>query len=289
MRPVIIIGAARSGTKFLRDILGSGDNAAAIPFDVNYIWREGSEHRKDDELDPLSLSLESRNSIRKALLGQARKSSRREFDVLIEKTVSNSLRVDYVDAVFPDALYVYLTRDGRDVVESAYRCWNQKPDIRYVFRKLRSFPFKHWRYGLWYLRTSLAPMTRAQSLRTWGPRYSGLAEDLRDLPLMRVVARQWKRSVELSEEHFQRIDPARVFRVRYESLIDSADVVESVCRFAGVSGINGVLRRYEQSLNPPCVNGWLTRLNAEQRALVIEEIGGTLSRLGYTKAATGGE
>ena len=51
---VIIIGAARSGTKYLRDVLATAPNAARVPYDINYIWRYGSESHPDDAL-PASL------------------------------------------------------------------------------------------------------------------------------------------------------------------------------------------------------------------------------------------
>jgi hypothetical protein len=46
-RPVIILGAARSGTKYLRDILATAPNAARVTYGINYIRRYGSEDHPD--------------------------------------------------------------------------------------------------------------------------------------------------------------------------------------------------------------------------------------------------
>jgi len=50
--PVILLGAGRSGTKFLRDILDASNDIAVIPFDIGYVWRYGNENLEHDELTP---------------------------------------------------------------------------------------------------------------------------------------------------------------------------------------------------------------------------------------------
>ncbi len=47
---VIVIGAARSGTKVLREMLAASPNVAAVSFDVNFIWRTGNEGEANDVL-----------------------------------------------------------------------------------------------------------------------------------------------------------------------------------------------------------------------------------------------
>ena len=97
---VIVIGAARSGTKFLRDILAAGKGVAAVPYDVNYVWRFGAESVPDDCLDPAQVTDKQRRFIRRTLPALAHM---KQGEVLVEKTVSNALRVAYVEAVLPQA------------------------------------------------------------------------------------------------------------------------------------------------------------------------------------------
>ena len=50
--PIIILGAARSGTKMLRKALASHPDLHAIPYDINYVWKYGSYQLPHDELRP---------------------------------------------------------------------------------------------------------------------------------------------------------------------------------------------------------------------------------------------
>ena len=122
LRPVVILGAARSGTKLLRSIVAASPQYAAVPHDVNYVWRTLAPQHPNDALPATALTPAKLSRVRRLLLGMAGISDgqRRQF---VEKTVSNTLRVPLVDQVLPDALYVHLVRDGRDVTESALRCW----------------------------------------------------------------------------------------------------------------------------------------------------------------------
>ena len=123
--PVIIIGAARSGTKFIRDVLASADGVCAVPYDVNYIWRSGLPSNTHDALQPEQLSEKSVSKIRNSLSSLAGVEA---GEVLVEKTVSNSLRVKYVEKVFPNARYVHIVRDGRESTYSAMKQWVARPD-----------------------------------------------------------------------------------------------------------------------------------------------------------------
>jgi hypothetical protein len=58
--PIFLVGAARSGTKFLRDILVAGQGTAAVPYDLNYIWRYRVADVSHDILDPSHLSAKQR-------------------------------------------------------------------------------------------------------------------------------------------------------------------------------------------------------------------------------------
>ncbi len=49
--PVIIIGAPRSGTNMLRDVLTSFEKIGTWPCDeINYIWRHGNVRYPSDEI-----------------------------------------------------------------------------------------------------------------------------------------------------------------------------------------------------------------------------------------------
>ena len=177
--PIFIIGAARSGTKFLRDCLLGDPRICAVPYDVNYIWRYGAATGSDDVLTPEGLDPRRSGFIRTALARQARL---KPGGILLEKTVSNSLRVPFVDAIFPEARYIHLVRDGRDVATSAMKEWVSPPDYGRLLHKLWRIPVASIPYLFWYARKSVLSRRRSAGARVavWGAALSrdrGRCED----------------------------------------------------------------------------------------------------------------
>ena len=145
--PVFIIGAARSGTKFLRDVLAASPEVACVPYDINYVWRYKNENYSHDALAVDSVTEKVTASIRRNISSL---SGVKINQILVEKTVSNSLRVPFVATVCPNAHFVHLVRDGRAVTESAMRQWKKKPDISSLVTKLRQMPLGSFNYVSWF-------------------------------------------------------------------------------------------------------------------------------------------
>ena len=122
-RPIIIVAAGRSGSKLLRGILASHWDAICFPREINYIWRHGNLDFPTDELQPENARPEVVQYIRKRF-DKVRSGQGKQR--VIEKTCANSLRVDFVHTIFPEAYFVHLVRDGRAVAESARRRWRAR-------------------------------------------------------------------------------------------------------------------------------------------------------------------
>ena len=150
-QPVFIIGAARSGTKYLRDILALASNAAKVPYDINYVWRYGSENHADDSL-PLSLLSSRKRAFIRAQVYRLSKASPEDETIVFEKTVGNSLRVPFVRGVFPEARFIHLVRDGRAVTESAMRQWREPVSWSRLLEKIRGLPLENIGYAAWFVR-----------------------------------------------------------------------------------------------------------------------------------------
>lgn len=228
LRPVVILGGARSGTKLLRSIIAASPHYAPVPHDVNYVWRTLAPQHPNDALPASALAPAKVSRVRRLLLGMAGigDGDRRQF---VEKTVSNTLRIPLVDHVLPDALYIHLVRDGRDVTESALRCWQAPPEFGRLLDKLRDFP---WRtcsgYALAQARGILQKYaSHNRRLPVWGPAYPGIQRDLQRITLPEVCAWQWRRTVEAARQDLRSIPGDRWIEVRYEELVKNHDGVVS--------------------------------------------------------------
>ena len=145
-QPLILVGAGRSGTKILRDVLSTHPDIDSVPFDVNYIWTIGNSKATDDLLTPDRLNTTNRSRIIQLFTKQSKGAP-----FLLEKTVSNTLRLPFVLKVFPEAKFIHLIRDGRDVTESVSRQWGETREISYFFKKLKTFPLRYaFRYLMGY-------------------------------------------------------------------------------------------------------------------------------------------
>lgn len=277
--PIIIVGAARSGTKFLRDLLASADGVKAVPYDVNYVWRYGVPWDADDRLDPARISVEQADFIRKML---PRLAKLRDGEILIEKTVATTLRVAYAHAVYPHARFVHLTRDGRDVVESSMRQWEAAPDWRALFTKLRGIPFKNIDYALWFAGNMISGLASGRKGgRIWGPRYPGINQDALTKSIVELCSLQWKHSVRIASHELSLLPEEQVFNIRYESLVSSPDALAKLISGLGLPDRDSILAAYAKSVKPGRKERW-KELPEEEQTRMIDIIKPTLNELGYS-------
>lgn len=217
--PLIIIGAGRSGTNALRDVLTRLPGLETWPCDeINAIWRHGNVGRKDDEFRAEDATPEVRGFIRKAFVNFWKESGRPP--VVVEKTCANALRIEFVNAVFPEAKFIHIVRSGPDVIASAVKRWRgemELPTLPYYLAKLKYVPFTDLpRYAFSFASNRLAlALGREKRFSAWGPRFHGLA-DLADEPIETICARQWIACTSRSLEHLAQLPDDRHRQVRYE-------------------------------------------------------------------------
>ena len=275
-QPVFLIGAARSGTKLLRDVIANHPSIDRVPYDINFIWRLGNEATPHDKLTPEQISPVIAKRITRKLASFCKGAP-----YLIEKTVSNCLRVPFLDALFPNAKYIFLVRDGRDVVESSYRQWTAKPDMEYVFKKAFSYPLLDapgyaFSYAIGMFRKFFSRNSR--HVPTWGPRYAGIDQDVKTKHLIEVCGIQWAKSVEKAAEALQRINPDRVYEVRYEEFVQNPDfVLHDLGNFLGLRlNSNGLEVITTENIG----KGW-DKLHSKQQEWVYPLIREALELTGY--------
>ncbi|HBY67004.1 MAG TPA: sulfotransferase [Flavobacteriaceae bacterium] len=219
--PVIIIGAGRSGTNMLRDIITSIDGFKTWDCDeINPIWRYGNRDFPTDELPVEKLSPRIKKYIRGRFNSLHKKTG---ANFIVEKTCANSLRLNYVHAIFPNAKYIIINRDGRDVVPSAMKRWVSSFELKYTLKKLRYVPitdlsFYIWRFGFNRLKKIFS---NTENLAFWGPLYSGIEEDVKTKSLLETCANQWQICAEKTIEHREYIYSEKIFDIKYEEFVSN--------------------------------------------------------------------
>lgn len=232
-QPIILIGSARSGTKILRDTIATHPDVNKIGFDINFIWKRFNEDIEHDKLEPSLASKKVINYIRRYF-----KKSVQDKPILIEKTVSNTLRIPFVHKVFPDAKFIFLYRDGRDAVESVMRQWGQAPSSNYLIKKFLSVPFIDVTP---YLFSYLIDLVRIKlKLKTtndyvWGVKHPNYEKDLKNKSLLEFCAIQWNHCIQtmLTEQNTNSIN---MITIKYEDFINQPRVeLKKVGKFIGLS------------------------------------------------------
>ena len=226
-KPVIIIGAGRSGTNMLRDVLTQVSTIHTWPCDeINYIWRYGNRSFVTDEFSADMATDKVRDYIRMQFQSLANTLPMHDDSnehVVLEKTCANSLRVEFVDVVLPEARYIYLVRDGRDVVASAMKRWKAPLDIPYLAAKAKYVPKSDLPYyASHYLLNRVQKIYNPEArLGIWGPKFEGWQNTVANHDLATVCATQWARCVELSNQAFSGIAGHRVHKLRYEDFVQN--------------------------------------------------------------------
>ena len=282
-RPIVILGAARSGTKFLRGVVAGVPGFLATPFDSNHIWRIGNAASPDDQLSPACITDRTAEVIRDALWKLAAPGGAPSGSALVEKTVSNSLRPDFVERVLPGAHYILLLRDGRDVVESTYRMWLAPPDAGGLRRKLTSLPVRALPYAAWYAINMAMGKVRGRGVGVWGVRYRGIARDIERFSVPEVCAHQWRTCVEASLEFASRVPSSRLIQLRYEDLISNPLSLEALAEFLGIGelGRQSLSSALQRTIRVPEASRWTETFDERTREQILEIISPLQRRLGY--------
>jgi hypothetical protein len=284
-QPVIIVGAARSGTNMLRDALTQLAGLATWPCDeINYIWRHYHATYPTDELTAAHATAKVRRYVRGAFKRLARRTGARW---IVEKTCASSLRVDFVHAILPEAKFNFLVRDGRDAAASAVKRWHSKLELRYTLRKARFVPLTDVPYYGWrFLRHRAHRLiSREHRLASWGPRFAGIDAMLNRTALPEVCAEQWRVCVERAADSFARVAPSRVHRVLYEDFVyRPTDEFINVLRFLNVPIARQDLSTLLSDISSSSVGNWQKQFDAQAAAAVNYRLSRTLMKFGYHDA-----
>jgi hypothetical protein len=278
---LIIIGAPRSGTNMVRDLICTLPGLGTWPCDeINFIWRHGNV-RYPSDVFPENLATDRVRKYVRSRFDSVARSYR--LDVVVEKTCANSLRVGFVDRIVPDARYVFLVRHGMDAVASAAQRWRGKLDVLYTLKKARFVPLGDVpRYAALFAGNRLFRLfSRDRRVANWGPRLENMQELLSRFSLEEVCALQWRECVERAAQTLANVGEDRVLRARYESVVDDPrSFLAQVADFLRV-GYRGEEASHYGWISPGRIGAGRDSLTPDARIAVERIIAGTLECYGY--------
>jgi hypothetical protein len=281
-RPVIILGAARSGTKLLRSVIASHPGMVAIPHDINFIWKYGNYRVRHDELTPANVTPRSAAFIRRFF--ERFRQGRADIRV-VEKTVSNTIRVDFVRTIFPSCQFIHLVRNGLDVSVSSMFQWQEKLDSGEVLDKLKYFPVRALptygvQYALTYLSRTLSGEKRVSS---WGVRLKDLDALVRRYSLLEVCGLQWSRCVEHTVNALTAVPETDKLEVHYELFVQKpVEEIERILAFLGLEMSDEVVYYIKDTVRVDQIGKWKSQLQPDALEMLLAQISGTMQQLGVS-------
>ncbi len=279
---LIIIGAGRSGTNMLRDILVQFAGLGTWPCDeINYIWRHGNRSFPTDAFTPKMATPKVKRYIRRQF---AKLATSQALETIVEKTCANSLRVGFVEEVLPKAKYIHIIRNGLDAAVSASERWTATLDLKYIFSKAKYVPPSDLPYyaGRYLLNRIQKLLSRKAQLAAWGPRFEGMEEVLCTNLLPVACAIQWQRCVTAAERELAQIPDHRVFHVQYEQFVaEPAKRLGEVLTWLDIKAEKSHIAEFTRNVFAGSVGRWQKKIDAETADAMIAQIRSTLKQFGY--------
>lgn len=245
-RPIFMIGCPRSGTTIAVRLFALHPDVANfseapeiwdphhyMDYEADHYWTAAAVRPED------AARLHARFEYHRRWHGKLR---------FLNKYPRSSVRLDYIRAVFPDAVFIHVVRDGRAVAASMLAFIRRSPR-----RQHGPMPFCH------------------------PPNWRGLVREDK----LEQVALQWREIVQHIRS--KRVELGAAYHeFRYEELCENPrQVLEAAYRFAGLPVDEDVLGRLPARLDSTNYK-WKTELNPEQIEKLLRIEGPLLAELGYT-------
>lgn len=269
-RPIIILSAPRSGSTLLFEVLSQNAALCTIGGESHAVIETIPELNvairgfRSNALGVEDATAEIIHRLKEGFASQLRHADGTNVSLpptairFLEKTPKNSLRVDFLNQVFPDALFIYLVRDPKENISSIMEAWRSKRFVTYP--QLPGF-------GDWSL---LLPENWPQQ---------------RGKPLQEVAAFQWQQANEAIMASLLKLPKSRWHILTYRDLVACPrEQLAAICQFCDipfdapfqqVSATNLPYSRY--TVSAPAPNKWLSNAAAIQQ--VFPKIETTLTQI----------
>jgi hypothetical protein len=264
-RPIFIVSPPRSGSTLLFETMARAPALYTVG---------GESHGRVEgmpELHPSARGFESNRLDADAATVEVAAMLRQRFDEalrdrdgkpapsgrvrMLEKTPKNALRIPFLRNVFPEARFVYLFRDPREVLSSMIEAWSSGH-----FRTYPNLP--GWGSPAWSL--VLVPGWR----------------DLQGRPLAEIVAQQWEKTTRTLLDDLADVPGDRIQRIRYSNfLADPRAQMQRLCAGLDLSwdvDLEPTLPNSRHTLSAPAPEKW--RRHEREIEAVLPQLAETIAR-----------
>lgn len=295
---VFILGSPRSGTTLLGDILDMHP-AIARWYEPFFITDHFFRYAPDDTRTAADATLEVSRYIRQAFDNYRRKRGSR---IVLDKSPPNSLKVPFLHAVFPDARFVHIVRDGRDVTLSINKEWRKRSStlsgrtpfkaIEPIKRRMwdgqplmahRLAALRHETGKLWQLpsRKDLLQTIRWDGRIGWGPRFEDWRDVIDTMSVLEFNALQWRACTESVIAAGAVLPDMPLLEVRYETLLSHP--TETLARLFDYMEIEFPAGFSDSlpELNTANTDKWRRAFSDDEQACVGKLLNPLLKQLGY--------
>jgi len=140
---------------------------------------------------------------------------------LVDKTPPNIYRIEFLKAIYPDAKFIYLTRDGKDNINSLINAWCHKSKFKYPYRKYLTEDVKlnieGYQQGVW----------KFYIPRGWKNYINKSIEE--------VCAYQWLDAHQAALKAFANLDTKDYMQIRFEEFLARPDLLmQRICDFCNI-------------------------------------------------------
>jgi len=266
-KPIFIVSAPRAGSTLLFETLScfpgvwtTGDENHELieripklhPRSRNYDSNVLTKHDCDAGtakklLEGFTFDLQDRNRQRYIDLPEDKRPSTIRF---IEKTPKNSLRIPFLKAVFPDALFIFLYRDPKENIASLIEGWKSGRFVAYW--NLPGWEREPWSFLL---------------IPGW--------PSLKEAAIAEIAANQWKTANKYIIDKLNKLPISWQHFLTYQGLIDNPEkIIKTISNFADLKIdkqveklFSGSLPVSSKTLTPPAPDKWKKYENEIERVL----------------------
>ena len=268
IKPIFIVAAPRSGSTLLFETLSNFKNLWTLGGESHFIENIPKLHPKScgyhsnrltqQDLTP-QISLALRRAFTEKLCDREGLSylqlplkQRPQQVRFLEKTPKNALRIPFLQALFPDALFIHLQREVIANISSIIEGWRSQKFVTYP--NLPGWYEKSWSF--------LLP-----------PGWSAL----KGSAIAEIATYQWQIANDFIEQDLEALPESSWCRVHYEELVaNPQQVIAQIAEFVGLKTdqhlenvLASALPLSRYTLSPPNTNKW--RKHQPEIAAILEQ------------------